>query len=478
MNKVLMFVTMFPLALGCGESSPDSCKVTCATDADCPDGQGCGELGLCSAGEACPCEVGEFRGCDGDLARFCNAAADGLEAQTCAAGCNSTAGRCNVCVPDADACTADGSFEQCGPDGLPAATSACRLACVPADASMPAHCGHLAPLFFPTLCDEVASSPELILADVTLDTSADATCTGGIVAQTGGPAVCVIRHSRITIGNDVVVRGDRAIAFVADEAVLVQGTLDVSADATSSGAGGGAQSGDGAGANKGGGGAGFGTAGGAGGTGAGGAGTAGGVLDPLLTMVFVGGRSPTGPTLQQGSYPIPGGGGGAVMLVACRGDVVVSGMIDAGGGGGQKGRDTNPTGLFTNPGGAGGGTGGYVVLQGIEVNVTSVGSGGVFANGGAGGGGCAGDGCLGSDGPDATRSTTGAMGGGPGTGGGSGGSGGATFTAAGAGEPATGPGGGGGAVGRLQICRPDVGTVSVSATVSPLFQPDVTISTR
>src|SRR5690606_9971956 len=111
------------------------------------------------------------------------------------------------------------------------------------------------------------------------------------------------------------------IAFVADDAVLVQGVLDVSAETTTSGPGGGAISGGRAGVNRGGGGAGFGAAGGAGGTGNGGTGAAGTPIDPLDMLVFRGGARSQGPTpLNQVGYPFPGGGGGAAMLVACRGD--------------------------------------------------------------------------------------------------------------------------------------------------------------
>lgn len=476
------------LLAACNTSAPDSCKVTCATDAECPDGQLCGDLGLCSSGEACPCEAGEFRGCDGDVARFCNATADGLESETCAVGCNADAGRCNLCVPNADACIADGTMlEQCGADGLPASTSACRLTCVPEDSGVAAHCGYLEPLFFPDLCDSLATAAELTLAEVTLDTSTDATCNGGILTPTGGPQVCVVRHSKITIGDNVVVRGSRAIAFVADDGVLVQGMLDVSADGTVGGPG--SVGGDGAraGVNLGGGGGGFGALGGAGGGaisgGTGGGGAGGSAIDPLGTTIFAGGSSAMMPTFQQQQklYPYPGGGGGALMLVSCRGDVSVTGTIHAGGGGGNGGKDVDPSGgAFTYVGAAGGGAGGYVVMQGIDVQFTSIGSDGIFANGGGGGAGCVADACSGQPGFDAQASVLGGAAGNANSGAGTGGRGGdksAPNGHPGSNDPNS-PGAGGGAVGRLQVCRPDLGSVTVSATTSPAFQPHVTILTR
>lgn len=81
---------------------------------------------------------------------------------------------------------------------------------------------------------------------------------------------------------------------------------------------------------------------------------------------------------------IRGGGlvvhGGAVTLIACRGQILVSGTIDAGGGGGG-GRSGVSLGEMY--GGGGGGAGGNVVLQGMEITVTEQ----VFANGGGGGAG-------------------------------------------------------------------------------------------
>lgn len=480
--RILTAVIAVLVATGCDASGPDSCKVTCTSDGDCPDGQTCGELGLCTAGEACSCEAGQFLGCDGDSARFCNPSANGIAVESCAAGCNAGAGRCNVCVPDAPSCSGDmGMLEQCGPDGLPGSTSACTLPCVPENAGVAAHCGYLEPLFFPDLCDVPATAPELAASDVTIDTSTDATCNGGILTQTGGPEVCVLRYGTITIGANVLVRGGRAVAFVADTGVLVEGLLDVSADTTSNGPGGGGINGQRAASKKGGGGGGFGTAGGDGGVGDGGKGLAGGVIDPLQNMVFIGGSRPEGPTFSQTNYPIPGGGGGAVMVVACRGEVSVTGTIDAGGGGGQGGRDSSTivAGAVNFVGGTGGGTGGYVVLQGIEVRVTSP-SGGVFANGGGGGAGCPTDNCVAPPGLDALRSTDPAGGGGiVGSGlavGGNGG--GLSMGATGGYGDSNGPGGGGGAVGRLQVCYPAAGSVTITATVSPAFQPAQMISTR
>src|SRR6266542_1398337 len=101
MTKLLFLTALALVATACNEEHANSCTVHCSTDADCTTGQTCDELGLCTAGDACPCTAGEFLGCaDDSTARFCSATANGVEMQTCgASGCNADAGRCNTCVP-------------------------------------------------------------------------------------------------------------------------------------------------------------------------------------------------------------------------------------------------------------------------------------------------------------------------------------------------------------------------------------------
>jgi hypothetical protein len=450
-------------------------------DSDCPGGQTCGELGRCTAGEACLCTAGEFLGCAGDVARTCNAAANGVDSETCAAGCNADAQRCNSCVPMTASCNNDGmALERCGTDGLVAETETCRLECVAEARTVAAHCAYLQPIYLPDICDEPAVTEELV-GSGNMDTSADVTCNGGIVTQNGGPEICVLRYRKITIDGSLTVIGGRAIAFVADDFVQIGGTLDVSANGSVRGPGGGAlASGERAGLNRGGGGAGFRTAGAAGGamgTGVGGAG--GPAVDPLSEGRLFGGPQPSGPTFQQVNYPFPGGGGGGLTLIACRGEVTVAGTIDAGGGGGGGARDTNPVaGALDITGGAGGGAGGYVALQGIHIRVTGPSGYGVFANGGGGGGGCSTDGCIGNRGEDGHGSAIVASGGSGMNQGSSGGAGGGFPSPTGGLGPSVSPGGGGGASGRLQTFTPAVGTVTITATTSPGFEPNRMIQTR
>lgn len=495
-----MFKLTFPIvittlvaALGCGtvvppeeltasdEAAP-SCTVACSVDTDCPDGQACGDLGLCTAGETCPCTADEFLACDGDTAMYCNATGDGVTREECAAGCNADAARCNECVPNSATCTGGQTgVETCGPDGLPSEVTECSQYCVPGTTVSEAHCAYLEPMYLPDICDAPAQAAALELANnIELDTSADATCNGGIVAQTNGPEICVIRHSTITISANILIRGARAAAFVSDGPLQMQGTIDASATGRASGPGGGYLiAGARVGQALGGGGAGFATPGAAGGGAiSGGGGSGGAAIDPMVTRVFTGGARPNRPTGLQPYHPWPGGGGGALMLVSCRDAVAVSGVIDAGGGGGEAGRDTNTKpGAVTFVGGAGGGAGGYIVLQGFEVRVAST-TGGLFANGGAGGGGCSLDGCQGVAGANAGRTANAAVGGRPSNEGGTGGNGGTSS------PPTFGlasyysPGGGGGAAGRIHVFTPDYGKITIGAAVSPALQRLQTLPTR
>jgi hypothetical protein len=485
-SSVWLVAALLALAGGCNEHAPSSCTVHCTSDADCPGEQTCGELGLCTSGEACPCTAGEFLGCaDDTTARFCNATANGVEMQSCGVpGCNADAGRCNLCVAGTATCNADSTaLERCGDDGLVASTEACTLGCVAGDATVAPHCGHIAPLFVPDVCDSPATEPELIVpADTMIDTSTDATCNGGIVTQTMGPEICVIRYAKIDLrAGTVRVRGQRALALVADDALLVQGTLDVSADGATNGPGGGPYgSGLPAETASGGGGAGF-LLGGANGGSAevvGGRQNSGGSpLDPLAPSIrLIGGPAAVTKSSVTTLFPDGGGGGGAVTLVSCRGTVSVSGVIDAGGGGGQGGRDMNILAGSTNyAGGAGGGAGGAVMLQGIEVRVTGL----VVANGGGGGGGCSTDNCSGNAGQDGPRSLVQAQGGAAKDQGGGGGAGGAQLGPGGGGPSYISPGGGGGSPGWLRALIPSGGSVTITSTSSPSFQANSpTLSTR
>lgn len=437
---------------------------------------------------AVSCTPMQFKACDGSNAIVCNGTGNDYDVNACEHGCNATSG-CNECTPGATSC-GSGVVNQCGQDGHWSTLDTCALDCV--DSPAP-HCAYIQPKYLPDVCDMPATQAELhITQNGTMDTDLDATCTGGVVNQTGGPALCVVRYGTITIDSTATLKvvssanqnkmgPGRGVALVADGDLTVAGALDVSADGVVSGPGGGtiASGGPiGTPSGAGGGGAGFKTKGAAGGTittdgGAGNGGVAS--MDPALLTAMIGGPHSPG-----------GGGGGAAILVSCRGKVNVGGVIDAGGGGGAGGFYYLSAAL---PGG-GGGAGGYVVLQGLDVSVT----GEMYANGGGGGAGCAGDGtgCTivsgsSTDGQDGLRSESlPAAGGQPPTGAGAGGAGGvlgiAQMNPTGGKHPtATGDtaGGGGGSVGFFQSYTPAGVTPTLTPShASPKLQANGTIPTR
>ncbi len=471
MSKILLSLTLLA-ATACGAvEAPSSVEPIEPAEPSCP------------AGQTCTCTAGSFLGCEGDSARACNAAGNGAEVEACGApGCNADARRCNSCEPDTASCSAGGTeLEHCGADGLPSMSDVCSLGCVVGKDPTPDHCAYLQPMFLPDVCDAPATMTALTLSsDATIDTNITAVCTGGVVTQPGGPSICVIRYGTIEIANSVTikVRGSLAVAFVADHELNMRGLLDVSADGSTNGPGGGTMiSGARALRAVGGGGAGFRISGADGGSSdpaGGGGGLAGAPIDPLSPVQFVGGGRPALPTWQQSTYPVSGGGGGALTLISCRGSVTVTGTIDAGGGGGGGGRDTDLSSATQLAGGAGGGAGGYVVLQGITVDVSI---GGVYVNGGAGGGGCSLNGCVGTPGSDATPWGT-ASGGAAKDEGGTGGNGGTRQVPTKGLASYYSPGGGGAAAGRVQAFVPTTGTVHISAEMSPAFEPNRTIQTR
>ncbi|HSD86042.1 MAG TPA: hypothetical protein VLB44_00955 [Kofleriaceae bacterium] len=473
---------------GCGEvaTTSSSCKLSCTADSECPSGQTCGELGLCAAaGDTCSCTAGEFIACNADSALFCNAQANGIMTESCGvAGCNAGAGRCNACVVDTSSCSADHTtLDHCGSDGVVAQSEACAAGCVTGTAGAADRCGYVKPAWLPDVCNDPATMPNVSLANTPLDTQQDSSCTGGVL-QVNGTTFCVIRAGTIVLG-DLKVTGTRAIAFVADDALTVNGTLDISADGPTAGPGAGTL---GAGtptinaSYQGGGGAGFAQAGGAGGGNDTGtiAGMAGGpTTDRLTTSPFVGGATTSPARCDNGTFfclnsiDFPGGGGGGgALLIACRGKVSVSatGTIDAGGGGGTGGGDHYPAGGSIAQGGApGGGSGGFVVFQGVRVEIT----GKLYANGGGGGAGCGTDNCRGLPGSDGLRSSGGAPGGDPAGNTCGGGIGGSVSSAPGTGERtfstgAAGSGGGGGSTGRFLTFTPSgVAPVLTPVEASP-----------
>lgn len=428
------------------------------------------------------CAPDQFLQCDGTVAQICNADGDrAIDLECGPPGCNEEAGRCNECVPDTVTCGPH-TVNHCDADGLPAGFELCRSGCIGAPEP---HCAYLEPSYaaLADVCDAVAVLPALDIAvDQTLDTSSPLVCTGGVIAQPSGPSICVLRAGTITVreGRTLTFSGPHAVALVADAAIGVHGTIDVSANGSSSGPGAARLSGGIATALAGRGGAGFRTTGGDGGSDAadGGAGNGGAASsNPADLVALVGGAHPL-----FGSPALPGGGGGALALVACRGTITVSstGLIDAGGGGGAGGFDTLP-GIPTDfTSGAGGGAGGNIVLQGLGITVT----GQLYANGGAGGGGTSfRDPAVAQDGEDGRRSTTPARGGAGAGLGGAGGSGGTGSALPQHGrmpaDPAGTPGGGGASAGFLQTYTPaGVTPILTPAMASPSFQPNRTLRIR
>ncbi len=423
---------------------------------------------------AVSCAPGEFGACDGNNALTCDATGTGYGANHCLNGCSADAGGCNPCQPDMKACGAAGVLDACDANGHDTATQ-CAAGCIEGPDR---HCAYLQPRFLPSdICDTPAQSPLMIADNRTIDTAVDANCTGGIVHQSGGPDLCIIRYSSMTVGSAATLRvitmltgnttdnaNDRPAAFVVDGDLAIEGSLDAAARRETSGPGGGfsfAGGNDFQNASIGLGGAGFATVGGNGGTYAadGGAQNGGPQLPaPLSGAIFAGGGKNDG------------GGGGAVMLVSCRGTVSVSGTINVGGGGGSSGY------LFACTPGYGGGAGGNVLIQGLDINIT----GALYANGGGGGAGCVPNTQQtgeqdGEDGP--LSDTTPAKGGLAVTGAGSGGKGGIGTSLPGDGRSAQvnvgHPGAGGGSVGWLQTLTPAGVTPTLTPShVSPPLHPN------
>lgn len=393
-----------------------------------------------------------------------------------------------TCVPGEVAmCHMDHAIT-CTDDGAAYEHVPCDLGCL--DSPKP-HCAYIEPRYLPDICDAVATDDELtITSSATFDPNLDSNCNGGVIEQTGAPAICVVRYRKIVIESDktLTVVGPptglpgRPVAFVSDDALEIHGVLDVGAKGNIDGPGGGVvESGALPDVNSstkyGGGGAGGHTAGAAGGSNTvdgGGANGGAQAADPAFLAALLGGASAAklrNATEANGG----GGGGGAATLVSCRGAVQVSGAINAAGGGGKGGTYA----LVSVPG-FGGGAGGYVVLQAKEITVT----GQLFANGGGGGAGYRENGAAGAPGEDGTMSATAsAAGGAPLLGEGAGGRGGVDGTPPTVGrKPTTSPalaGGGGGAAGFFQTYTPiDRAPVLQPTAISPEFQPNGVIKTR
>lgn len=354
--------------------------------------------------------------------------------------------------------------------------------------------------FLGSVCLSAAPTSPLSLSGVTVNTAnvSAGSCTQ-LVPQSGGPALCVLAGTSITIAAGATVRavglnpigstapGTNPLVLIAMETITVSGTLDVSSHFSETvggepalGAGARTTAGcfatgvdgpAGAGSNGAGGGAGgsFGAMGGAGGNGGNNNQTGHGT--PMAAMAprqLVGGCPGGHGGDGGGGFPSGGAGGnpgGAVYLLAGR-SIAVAGKVNASGAGGVGGIEGNSS----SGGGGGGGAGGLIVLEAPQVTVT----GSVFANGGGGGAGAGNIGDMtdnGKPGSDPTTALTPASGGGGTSGGGNGGAGAAGTTAAAAGnkgggsDPQSGGGGGGGGAGVIRVLGPSPS--SIGGTVSP-----------
>lgn len=400
-----------------GQCVPDAgCQYAVTPAASCDDGDACTVVDRCDALGGCAgapvtCDVRECQvhtgACDRDGG--CQYAA--LDAGTsCAAGgvCNASGG----CVPM-----------------WPYPPSNFKLTQVPTlpDAGVVLDCGE-------TIIDTGGAAPT-----VTNWCAGQPMFGWGIIPQDGGVDALLLsfRDLDVLAGGALTLRGSRPAIIAAAGRVRVLGGVTVEAGAqpcTGDGHGGTPASG-----NGGAGGGGFGTTGGSGGAGAAAGAPGGGAAGDQELRPLRGG-CPGGVGGDSGHREAAGGG---ALQVSATGDVIVSGSIAAPGRGGRGGS------LYA--GGNGAGSGGAVLLEGLQVVLVGVGA--VTANGGGGGKG--GTLLSGDDGPPGEKTTDspapGATGGN--LAGGAGGNGAAGTTGATNGGPgvvAAGGGGGGGA-GRVRI---------------------------
>ena len=310
------------------------------------------------------------------------------------------------CTPDAIVCndTTD-VYTECSPTGLVEFEMDCPLGC----ANGVEKCLDVAPSNgLASYLDMAPDGPSVAFAgNSTINTTTGAVFNGAsdITATTPSETFGGIRvfwFSDLSIAGTLKVSGTAPLALVVDGNVTITGTLDVSADAATSGPG--AQSGVCVGESTdsqvpapGAGGSGryqLGFPGGNSGTTPGGA---GGATSPSSTIEpLVGGCRGGTATGRSGVavYNASGGGGGGAVQIVSRGTVSVtgSGVIDASAGGGRGGYIA---GVGTASSGGGGGSGGSILVEAPQVVID--GSSVVLSTkGGAGGG--VGQGAHGQDG--------------------------------------------------------------------------------
>ena len=295
-----------------------------------------------------------------------------------------------------------------GNDGTDAIAPATSDAAVSADASGPGRPDATMPPVPPdtqlcfgtgilTVClNALPTNPVNLAGSATpFDTSVAANCTQ-LIAQTGGPELCMIAGTTVTVSGPLTAIGTRPLVLLgtAQVTVTTSGTIDVSSRISPRRVGAGAGTGTCAASGRGtsdsgggGGGAGgsFGSSGGNGGAGNTGedavAGGSVGAPQPVPAVMRGGCSGGVGGD-GSGNAKSPGGaagdGGGGVYLIAGSKITIAGNVFASGAGGGAT-----PTIAGREQGGGGGGTGGMIGLDAPTIDIT----GRVVANGGAGGGG-------------------------------------------------------------------------------------------
>lgn len=475
-----------PAGTPCGDDSsgacdrPDSCDgeghclpnhvtagTPCAADSPCAGDGSCDGQGACATSN--PNEAGDY--CDGDILVTCDGDGNQVAEQECPLGCNPAAvpQRCLRLNPS----NIDDAAREA--DGLEPLLCAGTEAFAPDD---PTGNGYFCIDTRETTnpfrdCDDWQPIDALEPADMYF------------VPQDEGPEIMVLCYTSIRIPDNtwIAAGGDRALALLGCEDVVVEGGLRAQGWYEWPGCGGGAGGGPGSdgqawgtdgfgragqangGCVSGGGGGGFGEGGGAGGeaTAAGtAAGGGGGAVFGVPELVpLTGGGGGGGGAGSGGS----GGGGGGGLQIVAGGEIVVMHSFS----------EVTAPGMWGGPssaewgGGGGGGAGGGILLEAPVVRISGV----VAANGGGGGGGGNGDAERGERGLAGTDPAPGGAGKGPGSSaGGSGGTG--TVTAA-EGEPAGfRTGGGGGGPGRIRINTKDGAGLQIEpgARISPTWDED------
>lgn len=321
------------------------------------------------------------------------------------------------CTSAEDACSGDVATVCDEASGV-TSTVPCALGCNAAGTT----CARLLPSNVDPALFEGAASAWAVASSTTYDTS---TCAGGSVEEQLADAskACVRRVSSMTVAASATLRvtGANPLIVLSQGAVVVDGTIDVSAAGATPGPGGGSggvrAAPDGTGAlpgarggtegtynDGGGGGGGFCGAGGNGGDGDGSAsGGSGGervdgmyVLSPL--QGGSGGGWARGHLATGVDSSAAGGAGGGAIQITSRVSITVNGAILAGGGGGAGGGATT---TFTENFGAGGGggSGGGILLEAPSLSFGA--SAAIWTTGGGGGGSADGENVMG--GPDIAR---------------------------------------------------------------------------